>query len=95
MHMFEKRVAELRRSLDIDEIRVEASEILARLIDKVVIHASRSDREAEGEVVASAASLIAFATNAKGPPQSGGPSAMDSSIKVVAGVGFEPTTFRL
>ena len=95
MQNFEKRVAELRRSLDTDESRVEAGDILAGLIDKIIIHAGQSNKEAEGEVVASAASLIVFATNAKGPPQSGGPSRMDNSIKVVAGVGFEPTTFRL
>ena len=95
LRMFEYRVAELRRTIDTDEIRVDAADILAGLIDKVVIHPSQSEKGAQGEVVASAARLIVFATNAKGPPLSGGPSTMDSSIKVVAGVGFEPTTFRL
>jgi len=65
MQLFEARVADLRRSLNVLETCTEASEILAGLIGEVLVHPETREGGPEGEIVASTSQLVVFAQNAK------------------------------
>ena len=86
--LYRKKVTELSESLGDPEIRTPALEILRGLIDRVTVHASA----AGGVTLELEGALTAMVEAAQ-------PGALrdvdESSVKVVAGVGFEPTTFRL
>ena len=80
----------MRETLNDEAIRTEASELMDRLIESVMIYPDGADGP-EAEVVANVADLAAWALNDNAAPWGG----VCSSMAVVAGVGFEPTTFRL
>ena len=72
-----------------DAIRVPALDLLRNLIDRVVVHHDAGTKGITLEVEGALSAMIAQA-------QPGGLGDVDpSSVKLVAGVGFEPTTFRL
>jgi hypothetical protein len=83
LRRYEEKVGELRSTLNDALIRSEATEIVRRLVDHVVVHAD-GDGAAMPEVVASTSTLIDFAqtTNASLPKAAG------RSIELVAGTGF-------
>ncbi len=88
---FEEKLGTLREALNQPELRGEAAELLRQLIDSVTVNVddhgrSTLDIEAQGRA------LIDFATNTDAPHRYSGEG---RSVAVVAGVGFEPTTFRL
>ena len=85
--LYRAAVADLATRLTDPAIREEASALLRRLIDKVVVH--QEDAGQEIELHGSILSLVNLANPAEVTERS------LSSVKVVAGVGFEPTTFRL
>jgi site-specific DNA recombinase len=87
---FTQKVGVLRDTLDEETIRTEASELMDRLIESVTIYPDGVDGP-EAEMVANVADSAVWATNDNAALRGG---AM-SSMAVVAGVGFEPTTFRL
>ncbi|WP_425288453.1 recombinase family protein [Sphingomonas gellani] len=91
LEQFSRKVEALRISLDDDAIRPEASAVLATLSESVTIYPA-GERRPEAEVVARTANLIAYAANENSPRRSGD---RGCSVKVVAGTGFEPVTFRL
>jgi site-specific DNA recombinase len=88
VELYQTKVRDLRVALADSEARTEAIPIIQSLIHRVVV------KPGEGEfhvaVEAHGAQLLAFALKTKNPRRGG-----DCSVKVVAGVGFEPTTFRL
>ncbi|WP_162236841.1 recombinase family protein [Sphingomonas sp. Leaf208] len=88
--LFKEKVGRLREALDAETVRGEAAEILSTLIESVTIYPDGRDGP-EAEVVAKVADLVAFATNDNAAREGG----MSSSMKLVAGTGFEPVTFRL
>jgi site-specific DNA recombinase len=92
--MYKRKVAELAATLADPEIRTAALEAIRSLITRVTVH-NGSDGltlELEGALTA----MIGLAQNAKSPLGSGlDVGCMERSVKLVAGVGFEPTTFRL
>jgi hypothetical protein len=65
----------------------QAAETMAWLINSFTIHPGP---KSEAEVVAELGKLVRFAINDNGKRDGQG-----SFVSVVAGVGFEPTTFRL
>ena len=79
-------VADLHVALSDPNARTEAAEILRGLIDRVTV---RDDPH--GHVVELTGDIVKLLTL----PGGSIPVPFDSSVKVVAGVGFEPTTFRL
>ncbi|WP_308124573.1 zinc ribbon domain-containing protein [Maritalea mobilis] len=86
--LYRKKVAHLSSSLANPEIRTLALEIIRGLIDRVTVHA-----EADGNVVLELEGALSAMIEAAQPGALG---CVDhGSVKVVAGVGFEPTTFRL
>jgi DNA invertase Pin-like site-specific DNA recombinase len=87
--VYRQKVANLHEALQVPETRDEALTILRGLVEQVVLHAR--DDGFEIVLVGEIAQMIEFSAETEG-------SHFDpyrSSVKVVAGVGFEPTTFRL
>lgn len=87
---YERKVAGLRAALNDQTVRAEAIEALRGLISSVTVHIA-ADGTRTLEVEGSTSTLINFAKTTKAPRRSAG----GRSLEVVAGVGFEPTTFRL
>ena len=87
---FREKIGALRETLNESVIRTEAAELMDQLIESVTIYPDGANGP-EAEVVARVADLVAYATNDNAASKGGD----CSSITVVAGVGFEPTTFRL
>ena len=89
--IYRAKVADLTTALNADETtRVEAAEILRGLISAVRL----TPDEAGGftiELVGELAAILALGENAKSPDHGD----RGFSTTVVAGAGFEPTTFRL
>jgi site-specific DNA recombinase len=87
--LYREKVAELHKALADPESRTEALELIRSLIDCVELH------PAEGrfriELIGEIANMIKLSAGA----ESLGSDVERASVKVVAGVGFEPTTFRL
>ena len=88
--LFRARIADLRSTLQDPAVRGQAASIMSRLIESVTIYPDEPEGPA-AEVVASVASLVAYATDADAARGGG----VSSSIAVVAGAGFEPAAFRL
>jgi site-specific DNA recombinase len=91
---YKKKVTELAVTLADPEIRTAALEIIRGLITRVTVidGAEGITLDLEGALVA----MIGLAQNAKSPHESGlDDRVVFSSVKVVAGTGFEPVTFRL
>ena len=82
---YEEKVGKLREALNDEAVRSDAIKALRGLISSVEVHVDEMG-EAILKVEASTSTLIDFAE----PNAPGGRSTM-----LVAGVGFEPTTFRL
>ena len=92
---YRAQIADLRMALMESGRRMEAAEIVRKLIDRIelkpVIHNGRNTLSVS--LYGRLAGILAMATKAKAPLDES-----DASVKVtklVAGVGFEPTTFRL
>jgi site-specific DNA recombinase len=88
--LYRRKVTELAITLADPAIAQPAREVVRGLIERVSV------RWEEGQVVVALdgalTAMIGLATNAKGPAVAG---PFGSSVKVVAGTGFEPVTFRL
>ena len=96
--LYRQKVARLREALSDPTTRDEALEIIRSLIERVVLHPI--DNGFEIELVGALAAMVAVANEAepqrkKAVPEGTALDAYRRSIKVVAGAGFEPTTFRL
>ena len=88
LDVYREKVGALQTALKLSSERTEAVGIIQKLVDRIVVSADGDDVVLEIE--ASGAKLVDFAMAKKNPRRSG-----DRSVSVVAGVGFEPTTFRL
>ena len=85
--LYRRKVTGLAATLEDPEIRTEALEAVRALIHQVTVHVG-----AEGVTLDLVGALTAMLDLA----QPGATQGVDvCSVKVVAGVGFEPTTFRL
>jgi site-specific DNA recombinase len=87
--LYRKKVASLQDALVDPATKPEALDILRDLIDRVSVSASENGFKIE--LVGEIANMVRLSTGA----ESLGSDPYRSSVKVVAGVGFEPTTFRL
>ena len=92
---YRKEVARLHEALSDEDHRHEAAEIIRALVDKIVLHPQPESAETTMaiDLHGDLAGILSLAAQTKKPPQKGGD--FEESTKLVAGVGFEPTTFRL
>ena len=92
---YRTQVAGLRAALSEDGRRREACEIVRKLVDRIelspVVRGGRKSLSVS--LYGRLAGILAMATKAKAPLDESDASVMVT--KLVAGVGFEPTTFRL
>jgi site-specific DNA recombinase len=92
--LYRRKVEALHQTLRDPVTRDEALGLIRGLIEQVIVHPSADGPELE--LVGEIASMVALAQAQA--PGSGGPDVLGayrSSVKVVAGRGFEPLTFRL
>ena len=94
--IYGRKVAALPSLLENEATRTEAVEIIRTLVDQVICRPT-GEAGLEIELVGDIARMVYLAQNSnENSPVSG--TVHDEfarSVKVVAGVGFEPTTFRL
>ena len=88
--LYRRKVTELAITLADPAIAQPAREVIRGLIERVSV--SWEDGQAVVALDGALTALIGLATNAKGPALAG---LLGSSVKVVAGAGFEPAAFRL
>ena len=89
LQIFKEKVKKLGTALNDDSVRAEAAELINKLIQSLTIYAG--DRPT-AEVSANITDLLSFAVNEN---DLGWTVCQASFVMLVAGVGFEPTTFRL
>ncbi len=96
--IYEARVARLQDALQADPDGREALEAVRGLIDRVIVVPAAAGGH-EIELIGEIAAMIRLASGAErakaGSAAPADPDLFVRSVKVVAGVGFEPTTFRL
>src|SRR5262249_20679503 len=88
--LYRQRVDRLHEELNRPELREEAAEALRGLIDEVRL--IPEDGRLEIELIGDLAGILALSTGSKKPVAKEGDGLQAT---LVAGVGFEPTTFRL
>lgn len=89
---YRQQVANLGRILSADDNRAEAADILRSLIDRIELTPNpngKLDIDLHGNL----AGILRLAANKNGPLTESDP--FIEQVKVVAGIGFEPMTFRL
>ena len=94
--LYRQKVAALQDLMDSDATRTEAVEIIRSLVEQVIFRPT-AEAGLEIELVGDIAGMVHLAQNSnENSPVSGAVhDQFARSVKVVAGVGFEPTTFRL
>ena len=92
--LYVSKVNGLREALNEDGPREEAAEILRSLVDEIRLHSI--DGELKIELIGDLATLLFFAGETEKANKKPGSRGKPGRTKwLVAGVGFEPTTFRL
>jgi site-specific DNA recombinase len=96
---YRKRVADLQAAWDEPRLHSEATEIIRSLIDRIIVNSAATGVKIE--LVGDLAAIVNLGhpeslENKKAALSGAAFSATERrSVKVVAGAGFEPTTFRL
>ncbi|CUJ81278.1 hypothetical protein PH7735_00001 [Shimia thalassica] len=91
--LYHAKVSNLADALNASDLRNEAAEALRALIDKVVLTPTEEgyDIDLQGDL----AGILGLATEPKAKTAEAGVAEAVLQLSLVAGVGFEPTTFRL
>ncbi len=96
--LYQDKVAKLAETLRAPSIRDEAGEILRDLIDEIIVTPCGMDRN-DGWSIELVGNIVEMVALANAPEPRTKRAALDErtarSVKVVAGAGFEPATFRL
>ena len=92
-HEYRKRINALYEALQDEETRPQAAELVRTLIDRIVLTPSEHGDTLEILVKGDIAGILDLAANTKTPATRGRDGRL--VVPMVAGVGFEPTTFRL
>jgi len=87
--LYRKKISELALLLSGEDTREEAMTAIRSLIDRIKVQAGTKRGETEVTLVGALAGILALGTNKNAALGGGG------TFLLVAGVGFEPTTFRL
>lgn len=93
-HLYREKVAALHDLLADEATRTEAVEIIRTLIDRIVLWPIESGG-LEVELIGDLAAMVEAARAGTGQDGPAVRAAFIRSVKVDAGAGFEPTTFRL
>ncbi len=89
---YRRQVTHLAAILRSDENRTEAADLLRSLIDRIEL-IPNADGKLDIDLYGDLAGILGLAANKNGPLDESDPSLRQ--VKVVAGIGFEPMTFRL
>ena len=87
--LYQRKVSELGKLLRSEDTREEAMTAIRSLVDRIEVRAGTKRGETEVTLIGALAGILALGTNKNAAPEGGG------TFLLVAGVGFEPTTFRL
>ena len=88
--VYRRKVADLEAALNVPEERAEAHAVLRSLIDRIVLHPGAKRGEISAEVRGEIAALLQLANDKEKTRTS-----REVRVSLVAGIGFEPMTFRL
>ena len=89
--LYARKVHELLALLTDEQYRYQAMDIVRSMIDHIEVHAGAERGEPEVTLVGALAQIIAYTQQNNTAASMGS----DGRVLMVAGVGFEPTTFRL
>ena len=89
--LYRELVSNLTTTLSEEAIAVQAADELHELVNRIVVH---WDAEADGHLLSIEGDLLEMLRKSA-PRELDAVGIQRSSIELVAGVGFEPTTFRL
>jgi site-specific DNA recombinase len=89
--LYRKKVTKLQQALQHEPTRPQVVETIRSLVDRVEIFPGRARGHCEVTIVGALAQILAFAHQKTTAASCGG----GGTSLMVAGVGFEPTTFRL
>ena len=89
--LYRSYVDQLAKTLSNEEVVGRAANELRDLIEKLTVHYDEANEEHTIEVCGNLTAMLGGAN----PSEADNYKQSESSIKLVAGVGFEPTTFRL
>ena len=89
---YRAQVARLAEILSAEENRAEAAELIRSLVDRIEL-TPNADGKLDIDLFGDLAGILSLASKNEGPLDESDPSVQQ--VKMVAGVGFEPTTFRL
>lgn len=89
-HAYRDKVRDLKKTLAAsdDDSRLAAHEVIREIVEKIVVHPGKPYRPVEIEIYGQLAALLRISERAAADP-------LESRGVVVAGIGFEPMTFRL
>ena len=98
--LYAKKVAHLTEALNRPEDRAEAAQALRGLIERIVLRPGAKRAQIGATLYGELGTVLscAAARNADKGAQTKTPAALEAtgvSVSVVAGIGFEPMTFRL
>ena len=91
VELYAKKVTELQTLLSDENTRPQAMDIIRSMIDHIEIGDSGTRGNPDVILVGALAQILAYTQTNKTAASSGS----DGRVLMVAGVGFEPTTFRL
>ena len=89
--LYAKKVSELQTLLIDENARQQAMDLIRSMIDHIEIHVGTERGRPDVILVGALAQILAFTQQNKTAASNGS----DGRVLMVAGVGFEPTTFRL
>ncbi|MHB1302415.1 MAG: recombinase family protein [Acidiphilium sp.] len=94
--IYRERVAALHEALQQNETRAQATEVIRSLVSEIVLTPAGGllEIEVRGDL-AGILTIAAAGKQQKSPPLAGTGSDVGSQVMMVAGIGFEPMTFRL
>ena len=90
--LYARKIGDLKSLIQNDTTKHQATEIIQSLIEKIVVSPTGQRGKSDVVLHGALASILAYANDTA---QSGVVSSGVGRVLLVAGVGFEPTTFRL
>jgi site-specific DNA recombinase len=93
--VYAEKVAKLEVSLNDPAIRHEASDLIRSLISEITLRPREDEGGVDAVLHGDLATILAFCDAGEHKSKLPGARAPGSSLSVVAGIGFEPMTFRL
>ena len=93
--VYAEKVQQLEQALNDPAIKVEAAEVLRSLIDRIELRPRDKGQGTAATLHGDLAHILALCDNSGRKQKLPKARASGSQLSVVAGAGFEPTTFRL